>query len=128
MPYRNLGTLPVYRKALDLCLISREIVSYVTNNKDLLHLYKSDRHRDIIADSLLTDAILIPQKIELAERSDSLSIRTSTIHHINIMTKNILSYCIGLEKDGLKEKEYLNLLREEIKIFKKSYKIWKRSL
>lgn len=128
MSYRNLGTLPVYRKALDLCLISREIASYVTNNKDLLNLYKSDRHRDIIADSLLTDAILIPQKIELAERSESLSIRTSTIHHINIMTKNILSYCIGLEKDGLKEKEYLNLLREEIKIFKKTYKIWKRSL
>jgi len=128
MPYRKLGTLPVYRKALDLCFISREIVSYVTNNKDLLSLYKSNRHRDIIADSLLTDVILIPQKIELAERSESLTIRTSTIQHINIMTKNILSYCKGLEKDGLQEKEYLNLLREEIKIFKKSYKIWKRSL
>tara|TARA_R110000796_G_scaffold35017_1_gene89942 strand:- start:30594 stop:30980 length:387 start_codon:yes stop_codon:yes gene_type:complete len=128
MPYRNLSTLPVYRKALDLCLISREIVAYITYNKDLLHLYKSNSHRDIIADSLLTDAILIPQKIELAERSDSHSIRTSTIQHINIMTKNILSYCMGLEKDGVKEKEYLNLLREEIKIFKKSYRIWKRSL
>lgn len=128
MPYRNLSTLPVYRKAMDLCLISREIVGYITYNKDLLNLYKSNSLRDIIADSLLTDAILIPQKIELAERSDSHSIRTSTIMHINIMTKNILSYCMGLEKDGLKEKEYLNLLREEIKIFKKSYKLWKRSL
>jgi len=128
MPYRNLSTLPVYRKALDLCLISREIVTYITYNKDLLHLYKSNSLRDIIANSLLTDAILIPQKIELAERSESLSIRTSTILHINIMTKNILSYCMGLEKDGVKEKEYINLLREEIKIFKKSYKIWKRSL
>ncbi|MBU2996897.1 hypothetical protein KO500_10645 [Cellulophaga baltica] len=128
MPYRNLSTLPVYRKALDLCHISREIAAYVSYNKDLLHLYKSKSHRDIIADSILTDAILIPQKIELAERSDSKHIRTSTIHHINIMTKNILSYCMGLEKDGLKEKEYINLLREEIKIFRKSYKIWKRSL
>tara|TARA_R110002050_G_scaffold1281_1_gene9191 strand:+ start:77984 stop:78370 length:387 start_codon:yes stop_codon:yes gene_type:complete len=128
MPYRNLATLPVYRKALDLCFISREIVAYVTHNKDLLHLYKSNSLRDIIADAILTDAILIPQKIELAERSDSLSIRTSTIQHINIMTKNILSYCTGLEKDGLKEKEYLNLLRQELKIFKKTYKIWKRSL
>ncbi|MFW2376314.1 MAG: hypothetical protein ACN4ES_07190, partial [Cellulophaga baltica] len=63
MPNRNLNTLPVYRKALDLCSMSREIVSYITYNKDLLHLYKSQSHRDIIADSLLTDAILIPQKI-----------------------------------------------------------------
>ena len=128
MPYRNLSTLPVYRKALDLCLLSREIAAYVSYNKDLLYLYQSQSHRDIIADAILTDAILIPQKIELAERSESLSIRRSTIHHINIMTKNILSYCMGLEKDGVKENEYLNLLREEIKIFKKTYKIWKRSL
>lgn len=128
MPYRNLSTLPVYRKALDLCLISREIAAYVSYNKDLLYLYQSQSHRDIIADAILTDAILIPQKIELAERSESLTIRTSTIHHINIMTKNILSYCMGLEKDGVKENEYLNLLREEIKIFKKTYKLWKRSL
>jgi hypothetical protein len=128
MPYRNLSTLPVYRKALDLCLLSREIAAYVSYNKDLLYLYKSESLRDIIADAILTDAILIPQKIELAERSESLSIRTSTIHHINIMTKNILSYCKGLEKDGVKENEYLNLLREEIKIFIKTYKIWKRSL
>ncbi|WP_158973803.1 hypothetical protein [Cellulophaga sp. L1A9] len=128
MPNRNLNTLPVYRKALDLCSISREIVSYITYNKDLLHLYKSQSHRDIIADSLLTDTILIPQKIELAERSESYLIRVSTIHHINIISKNILSYCRGLEMDGLKEKEYLNLLREELKIFRKTYRIWKRSL
>ena len=128
MPYRNLSTLPVYRKALDLCHISREIAAYVSYNKDLLHLYKSENLRDIIADAILTDAILIPQKIELAERWESPCLRFSTINHINIMTKNILSYCMGLEKDGVKEKEYLNLLREELKIFKKTYKIWKRSL
>ena len=64
MPYRNLSTLPVYRKALDLCLISREIAAYVSYNKDLLYLYQSQSHRDIIADAILTDAILIPQKIE----------------------------------------------------------------
>ncbi len=128
MPYRNLTTLPVYRKALDLCFISREIVAYVTYNKDLLQLYKSNSLRDSIADAILTDVILIPQKIELAERSESLSIRTSTIQHIHIMTQNILSYCRGLEKDGVKEKEYLNLLRQELKIFKKTYILWKRSL
>ena len=45
MPYRNLSTLPVYRKALDLCHISREIAAYVSYNKDLLNLYKSESQR-----------------------------------------------------------------------------------
>tara|TARA_R110002051_G_scaffold100879_3_gene171335 strand:- start:25560 stop:25946 length:387 start_codon:yes stop_codon:yes gene_type:complete len=128
MSSRNLTTLPVYRKAMDLCFISREIVSYVTNNKDLLYLYKSNSFRDSIADAILMDAILIPQKIVLAERSSCDSVRNSTIRHINIMTKNIFSYCRGLEKDGFKEREYIQLLREELKKFRKSYKIWKRSL
>ncbi|MFX0558096.1 hypothetical protein ACOCEA_14945 [Maribacter sp. CXY002] len=108
--------------------MSREIVSYVTLNKDLLYLYKSKSHRDIMADSLLTDAILIPQKIAQVEQSQSNSERMQNVSFINIMIRNINSYCLGLEKDGLKEIEYLDLLRNEIKSFRKHYKQWKLSL
>ncbi|MGB5607909.1 MAG: hypothetical protein WBM79_01930, partial [Eudoraea sp.] len=66
MPYKNLRTLPVYRKAMELCSMSREIASFVSQNKDLLKLYQSNSLRDHIADSLLTDAILIPQQIAQA--------------------------------------------------------------
>ncbi|MEL6916332.1 MAG: hypothetical protein AAFO99_01245 [Bacteroidota bacterium] len=127
MSNKHLRTVPVYRKALELCQMSREIASYVSYNKDLLQLYKSNSHRDIIADSLLTDAILIPKQIAQAEYSHSLSVRMKSASFINIMTRNILSYCNGLEKDGVKEKEYLNLLRAEIKSFRKSFKLWRRS-
>jgi len=128
MATKNLGTIPVYKKALDLCSMSREIASYVSYNKDLLKLYKSNSLRDTIADSLLTDAIIIPQKIAQAENSNSNYIRTKNIVLINIMMCNILSYCKGLEMDGLKEKEYINLLRKEIKSFRILYKVWKRSI
>lgn len=128
MPYKNLNSVPVYRKSLSLCEMSREIVFYVSSNKDLLKLYKSNSHRDIIANSIITDAILIPQKIEQAERSESYATRMKNVLFINIMTRNILSYCNGLEKDGFKEKEYINLLRNEIKSFRLAYKIWRRSL
>ncbi len=128
MSVKNLGTIPVYKKALDLCNMSREIASYVSYNKDLLKLYKSNSLRDNIADSLLTDAIIIPQKIAQAEHSNSNYVRAKNVLLINIMTRNILSYCKGLEMDGLKEKEYINLLRKEIKSFRILYKVWKRSI
>ena len=128
MPYKNLRTVPVYRKALDLCKMSREIAAYVSYNKDLLQLYQSNCHRDIIADSLITDAILIPQKIAQAECSESHAVRMKSATFINIMTRNIISYCNGLEKDGVKEKEYLNLLRREIKSFRRLFKKWSRSI
>ena len=65
MSSENLGTIPVYKKALELCEISRHIVSYISFNKDLINLYQSNSLRDIIAGSLLTDTILIPKKIDL---------------------------------------------------------------
>lgn len=128
MSNRNLRHIPVYKKALELCKISREIASYVTFNKDLLKLYESNSLRDIMANSILTDSILIPQKIALAEASKCSSERLKNISFINIMIRNINSYCMGLEKDGVKEIEYLNLLRSEIKSFRKHYRKWKRSL
>ncbi|MGC1516490.1 MAG: hypothetical protein WA810_13005 [Maribacter sp.] len=127
MAYRSLKNVPIYRKALDLCSISREIASYISFNKDLMRLYESKSLRDIMANSILTDAILIPQKIAQVEYSESTSERLENISFINIIIRNINSYCMGLEKDGVKETEYINLLRAEVKSFRKSYKKWKSS-
>ncbi len=128
MTYRSFGSLPVYKKALELRHISREIASYVSFNQNLLKLYQSRSHRDNIADSLLTDAILIPQKIALAEATSCHNERMKIATYINIMIRNINSYCRGLEKDGVKEIEYLDLLRQEVKSFRKSFKLWRASL
>jgi hypothetical protein len=128
MSYQNLKNLPVYRQALELRTMSREIASFVTYNKDLLTLCKSNSLRDHIADSLLTDAILIPQQIARAERTTSALIRQHSIHFINVMTQNLTSYCLGLEKDGVREREYLDLLRKELKSFRRAFKVWRRNL
>lgn len=128
MSSENLGSFPVYRKAESLYEISRHLVSYVSFNKDLVKLYQSNSLRDIIANSLLTDARLISKNMAQALSSKSYSERLRNATFINIMIRNINSYCTGLEKDGLKEKEYVNLLRKEIKSFRKSYKKWIRTL
>ena len=128
MSHNHLSSIPVYRKSLELCSISRAIASYVTFNKDLLKLYKSQSLRDIIAEALLTDAILIPQQIAKAESSKSRSERLKSATYINIMIRNINSYCRGLEHDGVREKEYLNLLKSEVKSFRTSFRAWSKSI
>jgi len=128
MSHNHLSSIPVYRKSLELCSLSRAIASYVTFNKDLLKLYQSQGLRDIIADALLTDAILIPQQIAKAEYSKSRSERLKSATFINIMIRNINSYCRGLEHDGVREKEYLKLLKNEVKSFRRSFKAWRKSI
>jgi len=128
MSSENLGSVPVYQKAESLYEISRHLVSYVSFNKDLVKLCQSNSLRDIIANSLLTDARLISKNMAQALSSKSYSERLRNTTFINIMIRNINSYCTGLEKDGVKEKEYVNLLRREIKSFRVSLKKWIRSL
>ncbi|MEY8021292.1 hypothetical protein AB8P51_10695 [Muriicola sp. SD30] len=128
MSQNHLGSLPIYKKAIELSTLSRELGSFVSYNKNMLSLYQSDSLRDHIADSLITDATLIPQQIARAETSNSVEDRMKSATFIGIMLRNINSYCNGLEQDGVREKEYLNLLRREIRIFRRSFKIWRKSI
>jgi len=128
MSYHNLGAESVYLKALELREISRAIGSYLSFNKDILNLCKSNSLRDNIVDLLIADSVTIPQQIAQVESSKSYKEQIKSVTLINIMIRNISSYCMGLEKDGVKEKEYLNLLKSEISSFRESFKKWRSGL
>nr|WP_298928402.1 hypothetical protein [uncultured Allomuricauda sp.] len=127
MERSSLNSLGVYRKSLALRDLSEAVASYFSYNRDMLSLRKYDSFRDDITQSLMTDAVLITKEVEQAALSNSYSVRMKSLTFINIMTRNILAYCNGLERDGVKEKEYLNLLRKEIKVFRSSFKKWRKS-
>lgn len=127
MESSSLNSLVVYRKSLALRDMSEAVASYFSYNRDRLSFRKIDSFRNDITQSLRIDASLIAKEVEQAALSDSHSVRMKSLTFINIMTRNILAYCNGLEKDGVKEKEYLNLLRREIKGFRASFKKWRKS-
>ncbi|WP_345890716.1 hypothetical protein [Croceivirga thetidis] len=102
--------------------------SYFATESSLVRLTKFAPLRYEIALSLVNDANLIPKSVTEVLTSDSKEQRVYQLSLINIRLKNLLSYCNGLEKDGVKEKEYVNLLRAEIKSFKRSFKAWRKSL
>ena len=128
MERNALNTLSVYRRSLALRELSEAVASYFSPNREILAMHKIDCFRNDITESLMTDAGLITQEVEQAALSNSHSVRMKSLTFVNIMTRNILSYCNGLERDGVKEKEYLNLLRREIKIFRVSFKKWRKSM
>ena len=128
MSSENLGSVPVFQKAESLYEISSHLASYISFNKDQKKLHLSTSLRDSLANAILTDARLISRNMAEALSSKSYSERLRNTTFINIMIRNINSYCLGLEKDGVNEKEYLNLLRTEVKGFRKSFKTWIRTL
>lgn len=124
----NFNTLPVYQKSLALRDLSNAVARYFSNDLESFRKEKSAGLRNVIADALITDASLIPSTIENVYQTNSNSRKLKNATFINIITRNILSYCNGLEKDGVKEKEYINLLRYEIRAFRKSFKQWRKAL
>jgi hypothetical protein len=127
MKNKGYSTLSVYKNSLVLRDLSDALAHYFSHESGA-RTKKTLGLRAIIAESLVTDASLLPVTIEKACKSSSLNNRLQSMTFINIITKNIISYCNGLENDGVKEKEYLQLLRKELKTFRKSFKKWRKSL
>lgn len=119
-----LHSLRVYRKALALFKLSEALASYFAYNQAMLSL----SFRDDLMQAILTDATLIIRKVEQAALSRSAAVRVKSLAFVNIMIRNMGSYCNGLERDGVEEKEYLNLLRREVKSFRVSFVKWSKDL
>ena len=128
MKSRNYVSLPVYQRSLALKDLSTAVASYFSYDGDLFVLPKKSGLRNEIANALFTDASLISKNLVEAATASSKKIRNKNITYINIMTRNILAYCNGLEKDGVKEKEYVQLLRKDIRSFRADFKQWRKSL
>ncbi len=120
--------LPIYRKALELQSLGRALAYCVSGRRDFPGLVSSDSLRDQVAEALLTDATLIRKQIALAASTPSLNIRRQSLQFISIMIRNLNSYIRGLEMDNTREREYLEVMRSELRSFRKSYKAWRRSL
>jgi len=128
MSSKGLKDLPVYKKAVELQSMSRAIAICAAGKEEILNLYKASSLRGQVAGSLLTDTALIRKQIALAAGTSSLSIRQNSLQFVSIMIRNLGSYCKGLEMDGMREREYLELLRQELQSFRKSFRQWRKSL
>lgn len=127
MEHSRAHSLTVYQKSLSLRDLSNALAYYLAGEARLSSR-KTLGLRVLIAESIENDASLLPGTIEKAHVSSSKSKKLQSVAFIQVIAKNLLSYCNGLEKDGVKEREYLQLLRKEISIFQESFGLWRRSL
>lgn len=118
----------IYSKSLAIKDLSEAVASYFSTNRDFFSKKRYGSFRDDLSKSLVVDASLITKQIKITTSSSSHKARMKSLAFINIMTQNILAYCNGLERDGVKEKEYLNLLRREIRSFRIAFKKWRKTI
>ncbi len=115
---------PLYLHALALGDISQAIAQYVEykyetlNGSGFVHLQAE------IAEAIRNDSRLIQQNTAEIAGLESRGRLGANLRFLRTLGKNLLSYCNGLEYHGLKEREYIQLLRREVKLYRRALKHW----
>lgn len=111
----NISELIIYKKALAIFQLSRRIAYYITDDKDVISMYKSGSVSDNYADNLVMNAYRLVPKIVEAEIQDNRSIKLKLAKSLRYFIERIYQDCLKLESIKIKGKDFVRLLRKELK-------------
>ncbi len=124
----NLNQLVIYKKSIDIFKLYRRIASYITDDKDLISMYRSGSKSDNYADNLVINAFrLVPKIVETESQENSslkLKYAKSLRYYIDLIYKN----CLQLENTKIQGKDFVKMLRNELKSFRKIHQRYVNSL
>lgn len=124
----HLSELPIYQKAMDIIILSRSISTYL--NQDLSYL-KPDGSEDsniyFSGDIVQQSVSLAPEIVsaELERYSDKKHKHIASLERLtNLLYKN----CKRLERSNSNGKDYLPILRSELRKFRRLQHTWMLTL
>jgi hypothetical protein len=124
----HLSDLPIYKKAMDIIILSRSISTYL--NQDLSYLKpdgSEDDHIYFSGDIVQQSTSLAPEIVnaELERHSDK---KYKHIASLERLTALLYKNCKRLEKSHSNGRDYLPVLRSELKKFRRLQHTWMMTL
>ncbi|NER17733.1 hypothetical protein [Spongiivirga citrea] len=123
-----LSDMPLYQKAMDIIVLSRSISTYL--NHDLCYLSiegKEDEDIYFSGDIVQQSTLLTPEIIS-AERERYSDKKYRHIEAVDRLVNKLYKNCKRLEKVNSNGKDYLPILRKELKKFRKLQHTWMLTL
>ncbi|MEL0645525.1 hypothetical protein V6251_14115 [Olleya sp. Ti.3.14] len=124
----HLSELPIYKQAMQIFVLSRSISSYL--NQDLAYLYddgKEDTNIYVSGDIVQQSVSLAPEIIN-AELEHCRDKKHRHIASVNRLTNRLYKNCSRLESCNSNGKDYLPILKREIRKFRKLQTTWMLTL
>jgi hypothetical protein len=124
----HLSDLPIYRKALDIIMLSRSISTYL--NHDLAYLNEDgteDHHIYFSGDIVQQSTNLAPEIIN-AERERYSDRKHKHLESLDRLTHRLYANCKRLEHSNSNGRDYLPMLRRELRKFRKLQRSWMMTL
>lgn len=124
----HLSDLPIYKKAMEIIILSRSISTYL--NQDLSYLNpdgSEDENIYFSGDIVQQSSSLAPEIVnaEIERHSDKKYKHFASLERLTVMLYN---NCKRLEKSHSNGRDYLPILRSELKKFRRLQHTWMMTL
>ncbi len=120
-----LPNLPIYQKAIEILALSRRIADYLTDGKNDWHI--PDDHPVCFAGDMITYSSKLAPNIEAAETQENQFSRYRHMMLLKKFTNRLVRQSERLERQTIDGKDYVALLRNELKKFKRLQLLWESS-
>jgi hypothetical protein len=123
-----LTDLPIYRKALDIIVLSRSISTYLNHDLSNLTLEGTEDPHIYFSGDIIQQSELLAPEIVNAELNRSSDKKHKHIASVERLTNLLYYNCKRLMHCNSNGKDYLPILRSELKNFRQLQKTWILSL
>ncbi|APG61404.1 hypothetical protein LPB144_06970 [Christiangramia salexigens] len=118
------GSFPAYQKALEIFRISRAVASYFSGDKHVLEMNISSSSQHRLAGFLVTDSLQLAPGVASALSEGNQQTKLKRLKSLRKAVLTLKIRCRKLEFSGIKETEFVHLLRKEIAQFEKLITDW----
>lgn len=125
---QNIDQLIIYKKSLDIFKLSRRVASYVTDDKDVISMYRSGNISDNYADNLVMNSFRLVPKIVEVETQENPILKLKYAKSLRYFIDRLYHSCLQLEKTKIQGKDFVVMLRRELKLLRKIHRGYVRSL
>ncbi len=124
----NLPLSPIHKKALEIFTLSNHISKYLVQDLAPLQTNGSEDPNIYFSGDIVQQSVSLAPEIIQAENKTFSEEKHKHILSISHLTNVLYKNCERLEKTHSNGKEFLPILRKELKIFKKLQHLWMLTL
>lgn len=124
----HLSDLPIYRKAIDILILSRSISTYINQDLSYLNADGSENNDIYFSGDIVQQSTHLAPEIINAERARYSEKKHKHIESLERLTNKLYRNCRRLERSKSNGKDFLPILKGELKTFRKLQHRWMMTL
>lgn len=124
MESNNFTNLAVYKKALEIFKVSRVIACSVSDNKHVIELNFSANANEKVAGEIVSESLRLVPELAAVQNSSNTRIRLKRAKQLRKSARLILAKCKKMEYQGVRELEFIAILRNELQQFDRLVTEW----